>query len=179
MSWGKSLKLCLRFLFCKMSIWLLPGLLAKIKYKMSIRTVPCILGCFEDYMRWSKWRTFNGIWQLLNTECCCCCITSVMSDSVWPHRRQPTRLPCPWDSPGKNTGVGCHRLLCKHWINVSYCDYNDEKSQYITFRWGNPGLGKLKYLTQDHRAITTGQTRTQTQAPKSELLLWCLVYTGI
>ena len=25
-----------------------------------------------------------------------------------PHRRQPTRLPCPWDSPGKNTGVGCH-----------------------------------------------------------------------
>ena len=26
-------------------------------------------------------------------------------------RRQPTRLPCPWDSPGKNTGVGCHFLL--------------------------------------------------------------------
>ena len=31
-----------------------------------------------------------------------------MSDSVRPHRQQPTRLPCPWDSPGKNTGVGCH-----------------------------------------------------------------------
>ena len=28
-----------------------------------------------------------------------------------PHRWQPTRLPCPWDSPGKNTGVGCHFLL--------------------------------------------------------------------
>ena len=28
-----------------------------------------------------------------------------------PHRQQPTRLPCPWDSPGKNTGVGCHCLL--------------------------------------------------------------------
>ena len=28
-----------------------------------------------------------------------------------PHRRQPTRLPCPWNSPGKNTGVGCHFLL--------------------------------------------------------------------
>ena len=37
-----------------------------------------------------------------------------MSDSVRPHRRQPTRLPHPWDSPGKNTGVGCHFLLqCK------------------------------------------------------------------
>ena len=34
-----------------------------------------------------------------------------MSDSVQPHRRQPTRLPHPWDSPGKNTGVGCHVLL--------------------------------------------------------------------
>ena len=34
-----------------------------------------------------------------------------MSDSVRPHRRQPTRFLRPWDSPGKNTGVGCHCLL--------------------------------------------------------------------
>ena len=34
-----------------------------------------------------------------------------MSNSVQPHRRQPSRLPHPWDSPGKNTGVGCHFLL--------------------------------------------------------------------
>ena len=34
-----------------------------------------------------------------------------MSDSVRPHRRQPSRLPRPWDSPGKNTGVGYHFLL--------------------------------------------------------------------
>ena len=34
-----------------------------------------------------------------------------MSDSVRPQRRKPTRLPHPWDSPGKNTGVGCHFLL--------------------------------------------------------------------
>ena len=34
-----------------------------------------------------------------------------MSDSVRPHRWQPTRRPRPWDSPGKNTGVGCHFLL--------------------------------------------------------------------
>ena len=43
--------------------------------------------------------------------CCCCYVTSVMFDSVWPHRQQPTRLPRPWDSPGKNTAVGCHFLL--------------------------------------------------------------------
>ena len=34
-----------------------------------------------------------------------------MSDSMRPHRWQPTRLPRPWDAPGKNTGVGCHFLL--------------------------------------------------------------------
>src|SRR5574337_571030 len=52
--------------------------------------------------------------ELTYTHCCCycCCyVTSVVSDSVQPHRQQPIRLPCPWDSPGKNTGVGCHFLL--------------------------------------------------------------------
>ena len=39
-----------------------------------------------------------------------------MSNSVWPHRQQPTRLRHPWDSPGKNTGVGCHFLL--QWMKV-------------------------------------------------------------
>ena len=34
-----------------------------------------------------------------------------MSDSVRPHRWPPTRPLCPWNSPGKNTGVGCHFLL--------------------------------------------------------------------
>ena len=37
--------------------------------------------------------------------------SSVVSHSVRPRRRQPARLPHPWDSPGKNTGVGCHFLL--------------------------------------------------------------------
>ena len=36
---------------------------------------------------------------------------SVVSDCMQPYRRQPTRLPGPWDSPGKNAGVGCHFLL--------------------------------------------------------------------
>ena len=41
-------------------------------------------------------------------SCCCCWVASVVSDPVRPHRWQPTRLPRPWDSPGKNSGVGCH-----------------------------------------------------------------------
>ena len=47
----------------------------------------------------------------IHTCCCYCEVASVVSDSVRPQRRQPTRLSHPWDSPGKNTGVGCHFLL--------------------------------------------------------------------
>ena len=36
---------------------------------------------------------------------------SVVSHSLRPHGLQPARLLCPWDSPGKSTGVGCHALL--------------------------------------------------------------------
>ena len=43
-------------------------------------------------------------------SCCCCCVASVVSDSGRAHRRQPTRLPRPWDSPGKNT----------EWVAISF-----------------------------------------------------------
>ena len=59
----------------------------------------------EGGARWS-----SGV-RGANCCCCCCSVASVVSDSVRPHRLQLTRLPRPWDSPGKNTGVGCHFLL--------------------------------------------------------------------
>ena len=40
-----------------------------------------------------------------------CSVASVASDSLWPQRLWPTRLLCPWNFPGKNTGVGCHFLF--------------------------------------------------------------------
>ena len=49
--------------------------------------------------------------QLNKGTACCCQVASVVSDSVRPHGLQPTRLLHPWDSPGKNTGVGCHFLF--------------------------------------------------------------------
>ena len=55
--------------------------------------------------------TFDTTVKTVHCCCCCCQVASVVSDSVRPHRRQPTRLPRPWDSPGKNAGVGCHFLL--------------------------------------------------------------------
>ena len=70
-------------------------------------------------LRGLSWRRQRGLLAqspkgkqpVLRTSYCCCEVTSVVSDSVRPQRRQPTRLPRPWDSPGKNTGVGCHFLL--------------------------------------------------------------------
>ena len=40
-----------------------------------------------------------------------CSVTSVVFDSLWPHGPGPAKLLCPGDSPGKNSGVGCHTLL--------------------------------------------------------------------
>ena len=63
-----------------------------------------------------------------------------MSDSVRPHRRQPTRLLCPRDSLGKNIGVGCHSLL-----------HNSEEERHkpppppLTRRgWGWVGVGSSR-----------------------------------
>ena len=52
---------------------------------------------------------------------CCCYVASVISDCMQPHRRQPTRLPHPWDSPGKNTGMGCHFLLQSMKVKLLSC----------------------------------------------------------
>ena len=49
-----------------------------------------------------------GKWN--NSPKCCACACSVMFDSV-THWLQPTRFLCPWNFPGKNTGVSCHFLL--------------------------------------------------------------------
>ena len=90
---------------------------------------PIQYSCLENSMSRGLWRAIvhgaTKSWKWLSTSindvvgvrpvtCCCCCrrlVASVVSDSVRPHRRQPTSLPRPWDSPGKNTGVGCHFFL--------------------------------------------------------------------
>ena len=48
---------------------------------------------------------------VLNIYVCVCVTWSVVFDSLQPHGLQSTRLLCPWNSPGKNTGMGCHSLL--------------------------------------------------------------------
>ena len=54
--------------------------------------------------------------------CVCVCVSrSVMFNSSWPHELQLARLPCPWDFPGKNTGVGYHFLLQQPAWTFTFC----------------------------------------------------------
>ena len=68
--------------------------------------------------------------------------------TLWPYGLQPTRLLCPWDSPGKNTGEGCHALL-----------------QGIFLNWGlNPRLLLCRWIlyhwaTRDAPSITPWKTK--------------------
>ena len=60
------------------------------------------------HILWRNWvseRIINFI-QRVSESCC-----TIMSDSLWSHRLQPSLLLCPWNSLGKSTGVGCHFLL--------------------------------------------------------------------
>ena len=60
-----------------------------------------------------------------------------MSDSLQPHRWQPTRLLCPWNSPGKNTGVGCHFLP----LSFRFQFY----SHFLQILSDHPGLVMLSF----------------------------------
>ena len=59
----------------------------------------------------SRQEHWSGLPLSAPVQACMLSRFSRVSDSVRPHRRQPMRLPRPWDSPGENTGVGCHFLL--------------------------------------------------------------------
>ena len=64
-----------------------------------------------EYWAESSVLTVAPCWLSILYMLCYAKVTSAVSDSVRPHRQHPTRLPHPWDSPGKNTCVGCHFLL--------------------------------------------------------------------
>ena len=86
-----------------------------------------------------------------------------MSDSVRPYGLQPTRLLCPWDSPGKNTGVGCHFLLQEIFLTQGLT----QPALQAASLQSEP-LGKHKYLFTE--------TRQQQQKYKYTSFYWASLY---
>ena len=72
-----------------------------------------------------------------------------MSNSLGPHGLQSTRLLCPWDSPGKNTGVGCHSLLLGIFLTqgsnlgLLHC----RQILYSLSHWGSPYFSVKSYIS--------------------------------
>ena len=65
-----------------------------------------------------------------------CLVTWVVSDSLQPYGPWPARLLCPWDSPGKNTGVGCHFLSFMGFWCMSACASFPRISPCLLRCWG-------------------------------------------
>ena len=107
-----------------------------------------------------------------------------MSDSVRPQRRQPTRLPRPWDSPGKNTGVGCHFLL--QWMKVksesevtqSCPTLSDPMDAYLgQFPWLPNLFTNVPPVTRPHTHFSLGPKLVASMATHSSILVWKISWT--
>ena len=92
----------------------------------------------------------------INIYCCCCEVASVVSDPVRPHRGQPTRLRCPWDSPGKNT----------EWVAISFSN---------AWKWN----GKVKSLSRVGLLATpwTAAYQTPPSMGFSRQEYWSVIFT--
>ena len=86
---------------------------------------------------------------------CVCVRHSVVSDSLRPHGLSPTRLLCPWDSPGKNNGVGCHALL---------------QGTFPT-QGPNPGLPHRRWILY---LLSTGSSTSSLQEGSPPIYGYCL-----
>ena len=115
-----------------------------------------------------------------------------MSYSVQPHRWQPTRLPSPWDSPGKNTGVGCHFLLqcikvkSESEVNLVMSDSSDPMDcslpgSYVhgIFQARVPEWGAIaKVYPLPKNGLRSSRLRLEkAMAPHSSTLAWKIPWT--
>ena len=82
---------------------------------------------------------------------------SVMSNFSPPHGLQPSRLLCPWDFPGKSTGVGCHRFL-RPWRY-------EEAKRYDTERWTTL-VGGVQYASGEEQSNSS--KRNEEAEPKQK-----------
>ena len=97
---------------------------------------------------------------------------SVVSDSLWHHRLLPARLLCPWTSPGKNTGVGCHFLLQGVFLTLGS---NPDLLPLLHWQVGSLPLSHLGSLLKDNHHVNISwhlNTAAQSMGPKCPHRTW-------
>jgi len=94
-----------------------------------------------------------------------------VSDSLRPHRWQPARLPRPWDSPGKNTGVGCHySFIGCSWGDKITVDSNRQHIKKQRNYFADKSLSSQNYgFSSSHVRIWELESHKENWAPKN----WC------
>ena len=107
---------------------------------------------------------------------CVVWVTWVVSDSLWPHGLQPARLLCPWDSPGKNTGVACHALFQIKRLVSHYSQKEIEHGElrdFSSFLLGNPDTHMRTHTNSEEFNIFLNSIHTP--KVKREVHIWlCL-----
>ena len=123
------------------------------------------LGCTISYLLWivlNGWRylfkmrisfplVIQAEMRLLDCMACACVSRSVVSNSLWPHELQPTEILCSWDSPGKNTGGGCHSFSrgssrLRDWTQVSHRRISHRQILYHLSHQGSPDCIVVLFL---------------------------------
>jgi len=112
-----------------------------------------------------------------------------VSDSVRPHRQQSTRLPRPWDSPGKNTGVGCHFLLQIYHYNL-LLNKSPERDVFSStlmfyFNWATREMAK-RFCLFIQRCVSliitllpTPMRRALSQSCQTLMALWTVTHQAL
>ena len=98
---------------------------------------------------------------------------SVVSDSSQPHGLQPIRLHRPWDSPGKNTGVGCHFLL--QWVHFNSSAFSRNCNIFLNFLVGFPSDSKKSYIFQVMSEDGTGRLQNRKKKESKEKNWWATI----
>ena len=106
-----------RSLLYKYSLWCIPKALSK--YWADLDSIPCSAANFLlDFQQIAQMSSveflisrIKMVASVASFYCTHAKLFQLCPSSLWPHALYPTRLLCPWDSPGKDTGVGCDALL--------------------------------------------------------------------
>ena len=109
-----------------------------------------------------------------------CVSRSFMSNSLWPHGLQSTRPLCPWDSPGKKNGVGCHFLLqsmpCGIWLQKGQGIYEISSVQSLS----HVRLFETLWIAAHQASLSFTNSRSllkfmsvESVMPSSHLILCC------